>query len=145
MVSCINLQGSVPEKQTFSLVFDKSILEYYSTRYEKVIILDDFNMEAENKVNKDFLQDHTFYNKMKQNTCFKGDGGSCIDLLIANSKFSFMKTNPFETGLSDHHHMIYTILKTKFVKFEPKKSTYRNLKQCDSGQFKWIFSILFLL
>ena len=55
MVSCINLQGSVPEKQTFSLVFDKSILEYYSTRYEKVIILDDFNMEAENKVNKDFL------------------------------------------------------------------------------------------
>ena len=30
---------------------------------------------------------------MKQNTCFKGDGGLCIDLLIANSKFSFMKKN----------------------------------------------------
>ena len=73
---------------------------------------------------------------MKQNTCFKGDGGSCIDLLITNSKFSFMKTNSFETGLSDHHHMIYTILKTKFEKFEPKKSIYRNFKQYDSGQFK---------
>ena len=73
---------------------------------------------------------------MKQNTCFKGDGGSRIDLLITNSKFSFLKTNSFETGLNDHHHMIYTILKTKFVKFEPKKSTYRSFKQCDSGQFK---------
>ena len=114
MVSYINLQGSIPEKQIFSLVFDKSILEFYSTRYEKVIILGDFNIEAENKVKKDFLQDHTFYNMMKQNTCFKGDGGSCIDLLITNSKFSFMKTNSFETGLSDHHHMIYTILKTTF-------------------------------
>ena len=51
---------------------------------------------------------------MKQNTCFKGDGGSCIDLLITNSKFSFMKTNCFETGLSDHHHMIHAILKAKF-------------------------------
>ena len=85
---------------------------------------------------KSFLQKHTFYNIMKQNTCFKGDGGSCIDLLITNSKFSFMKTNSFETGLSDHHHMIYTILKTKFEKFKPKKSIYCNFKQYDSDQFK---------
>ena len=85
---------------------------------------------------KDFLQEHTFYNMMKQNTCFKGDGGSCIDLLITNSKFSFMKANSFETGLSDHHHMIYTILKTKFEKFEPKKLIYRNFNQFDSDQFK---------
>ena len=85
---------------------------------------------------KDFLQEHTFYNMMKQNTCFKGDGGSWIDLLITNSKFSFLKTNSFETGLSDHHHMIYNFLKTKFEKFEPKKLIYRNFKQSYSEQFK---------
>ena len=77
-----------------------------------------------------------FYNMMKQNTCFKYDGGSCIDLLITNSKVLFLKTNFFVTGLSDHHHMIYTILKTKFEKFEPKKSIYRNFKQYDSDQFR---------
>ena len=65
---------------------------------------------------------------MTQNICFKGDGGSCINLLIKNSKFSFMKTNSFETGLSDHPHMIYTILKTKFEKSEPTKLIYRNFK-----------------
>ena len=42
----------------------------------------------------------------------------------------------FETGLSDRHHMIYTILKTKFETFEPKKLIYRNFKQFDSDQFK---------
>ena len=47
-----------------------------------------------------------------------------------------MKANSFETGLSDHHHMIYTILKTKFEKFKPKKSIYCNFKQYDSDQFK---------
>ena len=47
-----------------------------------------------------------------------------------------MKANSFETGLSGHHHMIYTILKTKFEKFKPKKSIYRNFKQYDSDQFK---------
>ena len=70
-----------------------------------------------------------FYNMMKQNTCFKYDGGSSIDLLITNSKFLFLKRNFFATGLSDHHYMIYTILKTKFEKFEPKKLIYRNFKQ----------------
>ena len=73
---------------------------------------------------------------MKQNTCFKYDGGSCIDLLITNSKFLFLKTTFFVTGLNDYHHMIYTILKTKFEKFEPKKSVYRNFKQYDSDQFR---------
>ena len=60
---------------------------------------------------KSFLQEHTFYNIMEQNTSFKGDEVSYINLLITNSKFSFMKANSFENGLSNHHHMIYTILK----------------------------------
>ena len=82
---------------------------------------------------------------MKQNTSFKDDGGLCIDLLIMNSKLSFMKKNSFETGLSDHHYMIYTILKTKFEKFELTKSIYRNFKEYDSDQFKLDILIVYLL
>ena len=47
-----------------------------------------------------------------------------------------MKTNSFESGLSDHHHMIYTVLKTKFEKFKPKKSIYQNFKRHYSDKFK---------
>ena len=73
---------------------------------------------------------------MKQNTRFKGNGGSWIDLLITNSKFPFKKIISFEVGLSDHHQRIHAIFKTKFEKFEPKKSIYRNFIQYDSDQFK---------
>ena len=45
-----------------------------------------------------------------------------------------MKANSFETRLSDHHHLIHTILKTKFEKFDIK--IYCNYKQYDSDQFK---------
>ena len=123
------------QENKYFLWYLTNLLEFYSTRYEKVIVLADFNIKAENKGMKDFLQEDTFYNMMKQNTCFKGDGGLRIDLLITNSKFSFMKTNSFESSLSDHHHIIYTILKTKFEKFEPKKLIYRNFKQFNSEQF----------
>ena len=77
---------------------------------------------------------------MKQNTCFKGGGASCIDLLITNSKCSFTKTNSFENDFSYYYHMIYTILKTKFEKFDPKKLINRNFKQFDTD-----FIILCLL
>ena len=35
--------------------------------------------------------------------------------------------------------MIYAIFKSKFEKFEPKKSIYRNFKQYDREQFKLDF------
>ena len=46
---------------------------------------------------------------IKQNTCSgsKGDEGLCIDLLITKSKFLFLETNSFETGLSDHMIILF--------------------------------------
>ena len=38
-------------------------------------------------------------------TCFKGQG-SCIDLVLINRMFSFKHSNSYETGISDHHHLI---------------------------------------
>ena len=38
--------------------------------------------------------------------------------------------------MNDHHHLIYTILETKFEKREPKKLICRNFKRFDSDQFK---------
>ena len=64
---------------------------------------------------------------IKNNTCFKGEG-SCIDLILTNRKFSFKNSTSFETGLSDHHHLIYSMLKTTFHKEEPKTLIYRDYK-----------------
>ena len=47
---------------------------------------------------------------------------STTDLVLANRIYSFQYTRSYETGLSDHHHMIYTMLKTTFINTEPNFS-----------------------
>ena len=44
----------------------------------------------------------------------------------------FKSTRSFETGIRDHHHLIYSMLKTTFDKEETKKVTYSSYKQ-----FQW--------
>ena len=55
---------------------------------------------------------------------------------MTNRKYSFKNTNTFEAGLSDHHHMIYTMLKSTFEKAEPIKLTYRGYKNFSFDRFK---------
>ena len=43
-------------------------------------------------------------------------------------KYSIKNTSSYETGLTDHHHMIYTMLKSSFVNIEPKQLNYRDFK-----------------
>ena len=62
---------------------------------------------------KSFLKSNSFTNLIKI-TCFKG-AGSFIDLILTNGKYYFQHTRSHETGLSDHPHSIYSILKTAFT------------------------------
>ena len=72
---------------------------------------------------------------MKKSTCFKGTG-SCIDLILTNRKYSFKHTESYETYISNHHHMIYTMLKSCFRNKEPKVLHYRDFRNCSSKDFK---------
>ena len=61
------------------------------------------------------------------NTCFKGKG-SCIDLILTNRKYCFKYSSTFETGLSGHHHLVYSLLQTCFKREESKHIFYRDCK-----------------
>ena len=95
----------------------------------------DFNLEPSDTTLKHFLDSNGLYNLIKGHTCFKGKG-SLIDLILTNREFSFKNTQSFETGLSDHHHMVYTMLKTTFQKSEPKQLIYRDFKNFYFESFK---------
>ena len=88
----------------------------------------DFNMDLSHRQLSAFMEHYNYYNLIKNNTCFKGDG-SCIDLILTNRKYCFKTTSSFETGISDHIHLICLMLKTTFEKEESKKVTYCNYKQ----------------
>ena len=74
-----------------------------------------------------FLNSTSFINLIKTNISFKG-AGSCKNLILTNRKYFFQYTRSYETGLSDHHDMICTMLKTTFINIEPKLLKYHCYK-----------------
>ena len=45
----------------------------------------------------------------------------------------------FETGISDHHLMVYTMLKSTYTKLEPKTLRKRSYKDFNKESFLWGF------
>ena len=79
-----------------------------------------------------FMNNENFINLVKGNTCFKGKG-SCVDLILINKRYSFKHTSPTEKGLSDHHHLISSMMKTTF---EKEVLVYCNYKYFNFNCFK---------
>ena len=66
----------------------------------------------------------------KNPTCFKSSNGSAIDLIPTENRQSF------ETGISYHHYLICTGLKSKYERISSKTITYRSYKNFTEEQFK---------
>ena len=103
------------------------MLDYYSNYYEYKVILGDFNMNPVKPEMNTFLNTENLTNLIKENTGFKG-AGSYIDLILTDSKYYFQYSSSKETGLSDHHLLIFSMMKTKLALEEPKRLVYRNFK-----------------
>ena len=61
------------------------IIDFYSIRYEKQVIIRDFNAAADNKSMREIVGLYDLVNLIKTTTCFKGTG-SYVDLWLANQK-----------------------------------------------------------
>ena len=71
-----------------------------------------------------------------KSTCYKNpEKPSCIDLLLTNSPRSFQNTQTIETGLSDFHKLVVTILNMYLPNNQPKLITYRDYKNFDNSRF----------
>ena len=56
-------------------------------------------------------------------------------MYTTNQKYKHKFSQTFETGFSDFHKMIYTMLKTTFTKLPPKIKFYRSKKNFNETQF----------
>ena len=68
---------------------------------------------------------------IKKPTCYQSQNPNCIDHFLTNRKALFKHFQTFETGLSDHHKLISTIMKSCTFKRPPKKKIYRSYKKFD--------------
>ena len=113
------------------------IIDKYTPSRDNVLIIGDFNIVIGDNVMSTLIITYQLFSLYKGETCFKTSRGRSIDLMLTNRKHSFMKSQSFETGFSDYHHMIYTILKSAYVKLPPKiikYRGYRNLQKEDSRE-----------
>ena len=96
----------------------------------------DFNMTPNNPKLSELIADHELCTLISEPTCFKSINPTCIDNFLTNKKTRFMKTLTFETGVSDHHKLIGTMLRSTFAKGKPKKMFYRCYRNFDNKKFE---------
>ena len=84
---------------------------FFSTKYENITLIGDFNMQPENKNLKDFRDLIQLEHLILKPTCYKRKTPWTIDLTITNHKTSFTKSACYETGRSDHYKMVYSFLR----------------------------------
>ena len=112
-------------------------LEHYLKSYDNVIILGDFNVEISDEAMEDFCSLFNLSSLIKEPTCFKNaENPSSIDLILTNRRGCFQHSTTLETGLSDFHKMVLTVLKTSFRKMPPKVVKYRDYKNYSQDAFR---------
>ena len=82
-----------------------------------------------------FMNSENFINIVKGNIFFKGKG-SCIDVILTNRRYSFRHISSSETCLSDHHHLISSMMKRAFEKEESKILINREYNNFNIKSFK---------
>ena len=128
--SGLNSKGPhLHQKLEYFLSSITDLLDHYLETYEDFIVIGDFNETETSPALDSFLHEQKCKN-IKNKTCFKLVKGSCIDLILTSRLSLHQFTNVFETGISDYHLLIYTMLKSTYTKMEPKFLSRR--KVCGS-------------
>ena len=96
----------------------------------------DFNMTIENKNLEVFMNSFGLECLIKKPTCFQSKNPNCIDLILANIKDLFKNSNGSEVGISDHHSLIITALKSQLVKGNAKTKLYPDYSEFNMDNFK---------
>ena len=99
-------------------------IDVFSTTYDNIITLGDFYMDVNEAALRSIMENNGLVNLINSPASLKSAHGRCIDLIMTNSKSSCICSNTFETGFSDFHHMVYTILKTTYDRLPPKVISY---------------------
>ena len=111
-------------------------MNLFSPIYENFVLFSDFNISTENPNLKNFMCSFDLESLIVSPTCYQSINPTCIDLILTNKKNHFMKSATFETGLSDHHKLITTILRKTISKDNSKKMFYRDYKRFERKKNK---------
>ena len=111
----------------YSIFIHRLLLKNYGS----ILAIGDFNFS----VDKSHLEANDHSSLAMKPTCYQSMP-SFTDLILTNRKNFFKLPNIFETGLSDLHNLVCTILKSGGFKGEPIEKIYRSYKTFEVNNFK---------
>ena len=114
------------------------VLDHYMPKYENFLLLGDFNSEVDENEVQEFCETYNLSNLIKEPTCFKNmHNPSLIDLILTNRSKRFHNSTTIETGLSDHHKLTVTVMRSFFQKQVPITISYRDYKNFNLPLFRY--------
>ena len=119
-----------PQEQNLAYFLSSitDLLDYYLSTYEDFIVIGDFNDSETSPALDLFLDRQKCKRIIKNKICSKSAKGLCIDLILTSKPSLHQFTNVFETAISNHYILIYTMLHSTYTKMEPKVLSKRSLK-----------------
>ena len=88
-------------------------IDVLTSKYDNLLFLGDLNAGAEDTSLKNFCRSYNLTSMTNKPTCYKNpDRHSCKDLILANCPCSSQNSCVTETGLSDFHKMVVSVMKT---------------------------------
>ena len=103
----------------------------YTETYENIITLRDFNMTVKNPQLNGFMKLHDMPHLINESTYFQSHDPTCNDNILTNRKTMFKTSKTFESGLSEHHKLVSTIMKSSSFRSPPRKKICRSYKNFD--------------
>ena len=123
---------------TFKKYLMELRIDAYCNKYENMLIMGDFNVDVKEVSLHLFCNQYKLKSLNRDPTCYKNIGNpSRIDLLLTNSAKSFEITCTIETGLSDFHKLVVTVLNEKHERMPPKVIQHRDYKKFDYAIFNY--------
>ena len=95
----------------------------------------DFNLTIENKHLEELLNLFNLKSLISSPTCFQSTNPRCIDLILTNQEDLFSNSNTCEVGISDHHHLVSTMLNKTISEGSTKTLFYRDYKKFEENKF----------
>ena len=109
--------------------------------YENIIIIGDININTLQKNSrgfkklKEFCDSYDLKNLINAATCFQAENPTSLDLILTNKTRSFIKSKSVTTGISDHHSMVTTMLRSHVTRLNPIEVKYRSFRTFDENNF----------
>ena len=94
----------------------------------------DFNLTIGNKHLEELLSLFNIKSLISSPTCFQSINPTCIDLILTNQEDLFSSSSTCEVGISDHHHLVSTMVNKKISKGSIKTLFYRDFTKFEENK-----------